>query len=112
MEFDFLSIISDVIMNLFTVIFTVLNGILSVVFYPFNVAMLALMPDFSNHITTIFNGLQAMFANIAWPLSILPRSLITSLIFCYGFRYAVQSVALSNKMLVKVWNILQKVKFW
>lgn len=109
---DFIGIAGDLIMWLFSFVFGLIYSFLSIILYPFNLAMYALLPDLSSNIETALDGLNVMIGNSAWVLSIFPRILIITLAFCYGFRYAVSSVVLSHKFLIKVWNVLQKVKFW
>lgn len=109
---DILGIISDVLFNGFALVFSLIEMIVSVILYPFNIAMYGLFPDFADQIGDFMSGINVMIENSAWALSILPSTLIITLVFTYGFRYAVLGTVISQKMILKVWSVLQKVKFW
>lgn len=93
----------------------ILNAIVSliqVIVWPINQLIIAALPDLSSQITSVTSGITQLFAGLGWAGSILPLSLISILVFVISIWLIVRTVSISNHMLVKAWNILQKIKFW
>ena len=97
---------------LFNGITSILSNLLSVICWPINQLIETILPDFSDKITFITDNLSVIFSGLTWAISILPPVLITTLIFILTLEVAKHTIFTSTHALVKVWNLIQKIKFW
>lgn len=97
---------------LFNGITSILANLLSVIFWPINQVIETILPDFSDKITFITDNLSVIFSGLTWAISILPPVVITTLIFILTLEVAKHTIFTSTHALIKVWNLIQKIKFW
>lgn len=90
----------------------VINGIINVIFLPIDSAINLAFPDVSGNITTALNSLNELFSNLSFPLTFLPKSFITILIGIFTIQLAKVSLGLTYKGFIKLYVIIQKIKFW
>lgn len=79
---------------------------------PINALIVSGLPDLAEGLTAVSQGIGTLFSLFNWALDLIPPVLLWTFAFCYGIRLAVTTIAISTHTLVKVWNILQKIKFW
>lgn len=97
---------------LFNGITSILANLLSVICWPINQVIETILPDFSDKLTFITDNLSSVFSGVTWAISILPPVVITTLIFILTLEVAKHTIFTSTHALIKVWNLIQKIKFW
>lgn len=97
---------------IFNFIIGFLATVIQLVMWPINQALTAVLPDFSARVTEIGQGFAKLFQALAWPLQLIPISLLSVFLFIFTARLAITVFSASNKLLVRVWNVLDKIKFW
>lgn len=97
---------------IFNIIINLLATVIQIVTLPLNVAISSTMPDISTAITTTVNAIGQLFTSMGWILSLVPRPITTALIFIVGVEIAKHTIFTSTHVLIKVWNLFQKLKFW
>lgn len=90
----------------------VINGIINVIFLPIDAAINAAFPDISNNIVTALNSIQTLFSNLSYPLTFLPKSFITILLAIFTIQLAKVTLGFTYKGFIKLYVIIQKIKFW
>lgn len=96
----------------FNVILNFLASLIQIVMWPINQLIIAIMPDISSQITSSINGITSAFSSITWALGLIPLPVKTTLLFILGIEVAKHTIFISTHVLVKVFNLLQKLKFW
>lgn len=97
---------------LFNGITGILANILSVICWPVNQVISSVLPDLSGKITYIIENLNTVFSGLTWAISILPPVVVTTLLFILALEVAKHTIFTSTHALLKVWNLIQKIKFW
>lgn len=97
---------------LFNIILNMLGTLVQLVTYPINSIITSNMPDLSSKIADVVSTLSSIFDTILWGLGLLPDVLITTLIFILTIEIAKHTIVIGTHALIKVWNLIQKVKFW
>lgn len=97
---------------LFKLIINLLASVIQIVVWPINQLIIATMPDLSDKITNVTTTLNSIFNSITWGLGLLPPIVVETLLFITTIEIAKHTIYISTHTLVKVWNILQKIKFW
>lgn len=97
---------------LFNLIINLLASVIQIVVWPINQLIIATMPDLSAKIADVTTTLNSIFNSITWGLGLLPPIVIETLLFITTIEIAKHTIYISTHTLIKVWNILQKIKFW
>lgn len=97
---------------LFNVIINLLATVIQIICWPVNQIITNTLPDISTKLLEVSNALNNIFDSITWALGLLPQSIIEILLFILTIEIAKHTIFKSTHMLIKVWNVLQKVKFW
>lgn len=97
---------------LFNIIINLIATVIQIVMTPLNLAISSVLPDLSSKILEITTGIPRLFGGVYWALGILPPAVLSTLIFIIGIEIAKHTIFLSTHTLIKVWNLLQKLKFW
>lgn len=97
---------------LFNGITGILANLLSVICWPINQVITGILPNFSDKITYITDNLSSVFSGLTWAISILPPVVVTTLLFILTLEVAKHTIFTSTHSLIKVWNLIQKIKFW
>lgn len=97
---------------LFNFLINLIATVIQLVVWPLNQVLSATLPDISDKIISVGTGISNLMQALPWALSILPLSFISVMIFCWSTRLVVQNLHISTKTIIKVWNVLQKIKFW
>ena len=63
---------------LFDIIINLLATVIQIVVYPLNLAITAVLPDFSQQLTNVNLAIGDIIHALSWPISILPTSPFTS----------------------------------
>lgn len=97
---------------LFNIIINLLGTVIQIVVWPINEAIKATMPSISDQILQVSNVLSNVFDCLSWALGLLPSSVTATLLFIITVEIAKHTIKISTSTLIKVWNVIQKVKFW
>ena len=97
---------------LFNIIINLLATIIQIIVWPINLIISTTMPDLTAQINQVNEGLTTMFNGIGWALGLLPPGILGVLTFILGIEIAKHTIFISTHTLIKVWNLLQKLKFW
>lgn len=97
---------------LFKIIINLLATVIQIIVWPVNTVISNALPDLSDKILSVTNTLNSVFDSITWGLGILPSILVETLLFILLVEIAKHTIYVSTHTLIKVWNILQKIKFW
>lgn len=97
---------------LFNIIINLLATIIQIIVWPINTLISSTLPDISDKITSITSTLNSVFTSITWAVGLLPPIVIETLLFILTIEIAKHTIYVSTHTLVKVWNVLQKIKFW
>lgn len=97
---------------LFDIIIDLLATIIQIVVFPLNLAISTALPSFSSQLTSVTLAIGDIMTALSWPLSILPPSTIAILLFIVGCEIAKHTIYISTHTLIKVWVLVQKLKFW
>lgn len=90
----------------------ILAGLIQIICFIPNKIIEATLPDISQQITQVTEGLGTLFSGIGWALGLLPPGILGVLTFILGVEIAKHSIFISTHTLAKVWTVLQKIKFW
>lgn len=97
---------------LFTIIINMLATVLQLICWPINQVISATMPNLSDKILSVTNTLNSVFDTITWAIGLIPNIIIETLLFILTIEIAKHTIFKSTHILSKVWNVLQKIKFW
>lgn len=97
---------------LFNIILDLLATVIQIICWPINSAITAVMPDLSDKILQVTNTLNTVFDSLTWALGLVPEPIINVLLFIITVEIAKHTIRLSTHSLIKVWTVLQKIKFW
>lgn len=97
---------------LFNIILNMLATIIQIICWPLNAIIESTMPDLGSQILGVTNTLNTVFDSITWALGLIPAPVIVVLLFILGIEIAKHTIFVSTHTLIKVWNVLQKLKFW
>lgn len=100
------------ISSLFNFILGLLATTVQIIVSPLNTLITNALPDLAEGLTAVGQGIGTLFSIFNWALDLIPPVLLWTFAFCYGLRLAVTTISISTHTLVKVWNVLQKLKFW
>lgn len=97
---------------LFNVIINMLATLIQIIVWPINSVISATLPDLSDKILAVTNSLNTMFDSITWALGVIPTPIIETALFILTIEIAKHTIFISTHALIKVWNLMQKIKFW
>lgn len=96
----------------FNIIINMLATVVQIIVWPINEVIELSLPDVSAKITEVTNVFGTVFDSMNWALGLIPNSIIITLSFIILCEVAKHTVFRSTHTLLKVWNVIQKVKFW
>ena len=97
---------------LFKIILNLVATLLQIILAPLNLLIVGALPDISAKITEVTSAITSMVGNITWALSIIPAPVVSALAFILTLEIAKHSIYVLTHMLLKVWEVIQKIKFW
>lgn len=97
---------------LFDIIIGLLATVIQLIVWPINAVITATMPDISSQITQVGTTLGNIFTSMGWAVGLIPAPVLAVLVFVVTCEIAKHTVFMSTHMVLKVWNVLQKIKFW
>lgn len=97
---------------LFNIILNMVASIVQIIVWPVNALISSTLPDLSNKILYVTNQLNTIFDSMTWALGLVPSIVIETLLFIVAIEIAKHTIYISTHTLVKVWNVVQRIKFW
>lgn len=79
---------------------------------PINLLIKNALPDISDKIVQVANGIPQIINYLNYGLGLIPPGVIGVLLFVLTCEIAKHTIFTSTHVLLKVWNIIQKIKFW
>lgn len=91
----------------------IITSILNVFLLPINALFENLFPDMSNSISTFNNFVNTYVGGtLSYFFSILPPIFRGLLVIWFTFLISYYTVYYTYNGLIKIWGIIQKIKFW
>lgn len=100
------------IQAIFKFLMNLLATVIQIVVWPINAIITATLPDLSDKIQSVAEVFATVFNTITWATGLIPDSIIVTIIFILTVEIAKHTIFTSTHTLLKVWNVLQKIKFW
>lgn len=97
---------------LISLIINLLATVVQAVMTPFNLIISNALPDISARILEVTNGIPTIINYMNYALGFVPPGIIAVLLFILTCEIAKHTIFTSTHVLLKVWNIIQKIKFW
>ena len=104
--------IGRLISSFFNFLLTIIMTIIQLICLPLNALFEGVFPDFSEKLTLIDNALESAYSGLSWAVSLVPPLSKDVLLFIFTIELSMLAIMKSSHMTAKVWNILQKLKFW
>ena len=104
--------IGQLISTFFNFLLTIIMSIIQLICLPLNALFEGVFPDFSDKLTLIDNALESAYSGLSWAVSLVPPLSKDVLLFIFTIELSMLAIMRSSHMTAKVWNILQKLKFW
>lgn len=98
--------------DLFRIFLSLLATIIQLVLYPFNQIFVLAFPNISTRITETITNLTHIFDGMSWALGLIPSQVKITLLLILGLEIAKHSAYITAHLIVKAWNLIQKLKFW
>lgn len=89
-----------------------LGTLVQLICLPINTLISNLLPDLSSKISEITSLFSSIFDSIVWALGIIPQPVLTALSFIITIEIVKHSIFVGTHLVLKVWGVLQKIKFW
>lgn len=97
---------------LLNILINLVATIIQIICWPINSLISATLPDMSNKILLITDTFNSVFDSITWAIGLIPAPILEVLLFVLLVEVAKHTIFVSTHVLVKVWNVFQKIKFW
>lgn len=98
--------------SLFNIVIKLVITLIQIVLWPLNQLTSNLFPTISDTIIQTSSSLVGMFDGIGWALGLIPESIKTTIIIIITLEIAKHSCYVLTHIIVKVWNVIQKIKVW
>lgn len=95
-----------------SLIINLVATLVQVIMSPINAIITSALPDLSSKVLQVTNGIPTIIGYLSYGLGLLPPGIITVLLFILAVEIAKHTIFTSTHVLLKVWNIIQKIKFW
>ena len=86
--------------------------LIQVILLPINTIIANALPDLTAQINQVTNGIAELFKGIGWALGLFPPGILPVLTFIITIEICKHTIWANAHAIVKVWNVLQKIKFW
>lgn len=98
--------------TLFNIIINMVASVIQIVCWPINALISATLPSLDSWLATTSNGLVGIVNSMTWAAGLIPPLIKEVLAFIILVEIAIHSIYISTHTLVKVWTVLDKIKFW
>ena len=98
--------------GLIDIILNILSTVVQLIVLPINLLIVNTLPVLTIKINEVITALNSVFDSITWAIGVVPGPIIVTLLFILSVEIAKYTIYISTHALVKLWLIIQKVKFW
>lgn len=95
-----------------TLVINLIATLVQTIMTPFNLLIARTLPDLSVKILQTTNGIPTVIGYLNYGLGVIPPGIKTVMLFILTVEIAKHTIFASTHVLLKVWNIIQKIKFW
>lgn len=89
-----------------------LATVIQLICWPINQVITAALPDLTSWVTQAATGLNTLVNSMSWAMGLVPAGIKEIIAFMLLVEIAKHTIFMSTDMLIKVWGVLQKIKFW
>lgn len=93
-------------------VINLLATVVQLIMTPINALIIATLPNISAQILQVTNGIPTIISYLNYGLGLIPPGIVPVLTFILTCEIAKHTIFTSTHVLLKVWNIIQKIKFW
>jgi len=104
--------IGKLITAFFNFLLSIIMTIVQLICLPLNTIFNGVFPDFSSKVADIQVALGYAFEKLSWAVSLIPPMVREVILFVFTIELSMLVIMRSTHMTSKIWNILQKLKFW
>lgn len=104
--------IGKLITAFFNFLLTIIMSVVQLICLPLNALFNGIFPDFSSYVNKIYSALNVAFSGLSWAVSLIPPGVRETILFIFTIELSILVIMRSSHMTAKVWNLLQKLKFW
>lgn len=97
---------------LFNILINLVATLVQLICLPINAIIVNALPDVSQKIIDVTSTFSQIFNNMNWALALIPPAISETILFIITCEIAKHTIYISTHTLIKVWNIVQKIKFW
>ena len=90
----------------------IIGTLVQIILLPINLIVVNALPNLTDKINTVTNSLSSLFSGFSWAIGLLPPTLIATLSFIITIEICKHTIWANSKSIVKIWNLLTKIKFW
>lgn len=98
--------------NLFKIIINLIATLLQLLLIGPNQIIVNALPDLSDKILQVTSSITNFMSYITWALGLIPAPVLAALIFILTCEIAKHSIYVLTHTFLKLWEIIQKIKFW
>lgn len=97
---------------IFNAVLNLIASLVKLFVLPLNLVITATLPDLSQKLIDVNSVLSSVFDNMSWGLGLIPTGILNTVVFILLIEIAKHTIYISTHALIKMWNIIQKIKFW
>ncbi len=97
---------------MFNLMINMIATVIQIIVWPINEIISNTLPDISSKVLEVTGVFSTIFSSMSWALGLIPQPLLTTIIFIIGVEIAKHTIFRSTHLLINVWNVFQKIKFW
>lgn len=91
---------------------SILSTLVKLITFIPNQIITAALPDISSFVVTTSNNIVNLFDGITWGLGFVPSAVLSALLFIFSVEIAKHSIWVLTNVFYRIWEVLQRVKFW
>lgn len=98
---------------IFSVLLKFIKSVTDIILAPINLLIVGLIPDLNTVISTFNNAVERVLGtNLAFFAHLLPPTTRTMILFYLGFLVTYYSIVIGVHAILKVINIIRRIKIW
>ena len=90
----------------------IIGTLVQIILLPINTIVINAMPDLTDKINQVSTGISSLFNGFSWAIGLIPPTLIATLQFILVIEICKHTIWANSRSIVKIWNLLTKIKFW
>ena len=90
----------------------IVGTLVQIILLPINAIVINALPDLTSKINEVNSSISTLFSGFSWAIGLIPPTLIATLSFIITLEICKHTIWANSKSIVKIWNLLSKIKFW